>query len=197
MSINLQGMMGAGHVWHSHSSMRHFRFSLFLIPILLMACGTDPNEQPLPSPHELKEPLVKANQHLVRTESEDIATYMLRHGLEMKETGSGLRYAIDGNGKGLPAKQGKVVRLNYTLKLLNGTTCYSSKERGIMEFLVGRGGVESGLEEAILLMREGDRGRFILPSHLAHGLPGDGDCIPAKAVVVYDLQLIAVLAPEN
>ncbi len=197
MSINLQGMMGEGHVWHSHSSMRHFRFSLFLIPILLMACGTDPNEQPLPSPQALKEPLVKANQHLVRTESEDIAAYMLRHGLEMKETGSGLRYTIDGKGKGLRAEQGKVVRLHYTLRLLNGTECYSSKQRGIMEFLVGRGGVESGLEEAILLMREGDRGRFILPSHLAHGLPGDGDCIPAKAVVVYDIQLIAVLAPEN
>lgn len=162
-----------------------------------MACGTTPNEQPLPSPQELKEPLVKANQHLVRTEAEDIEAYMLRHGLEMKESGSGLRYTIDGKGKGLPAEKGKVVRLHYTLKLLNGKVCYSSKERGIMEFLVGRGGVESGLEEAILLMREGDRGRFILPSHLAHGLPGDGDCIPAKAVVVYDIQLIAVLTPQN
>lgn len=143
----------------------------------------------------MKEPLVKANQHLVRTEAEDIEAYMARYGLDLKETGSGLRYEIYEDGEGLKAEKGMVARLHYSLKLLNGTVCYTSKERGPLEFLIGRGGVESGLEEAILLMREGDRGRFILPSHLAHGLPGDGDCIPLRSVVIYDLQLIAVLEP--
>lgn len=196
MSVREQVARMMEHLWRRDSPAFHFPFSVFLFPILLLSCDTAPKDPPLPSPGSLKEPLVKANQHLVRTEADDIETYMARHGLEMLETGSGLRYLIDGEGKGLPAEKGKVVRLHYTLRLLNGTTCYSSKEKGPMEFLVGRGGVESGLEEAILLMHEGDRGRFILPSHLAHGLPGDGDCIPAKAVVVYEIQLIAVLSPE-
>lgn len=170
---------------------------LYLLTIFLFSCNSPEAERPLPSPAEMREPLVKANQHLVKTEAADIEAYMVRHGLELKETGSGLRYHIYEDGNGLKAEQGKVVRLHYTLKLLNGTVCYTSKELGPMEFLVGRGGVESGLEEAVLLMREGDRGRFILPSHLAHGLPGDGDCIPVKAVVVYDIQLIAVIDPQN
>lgn len=168
---------------------------LYLLTIFLFSCNTPETDRPLPHPSEMKEPLVKANQHLVKTEAADIEAYIARYGLEMQETGSGLRYQIYEQGKGLKAEKGTVARLHYTLKLLNGTVCYTSKERGLMEFLVGRGGVESGLEEAILLMREGDRGRFILPSHLAHGLPGDGDCIPLKAVVVYELQLIAVLDP--
>jgi len=167
----------------------------FLFSISIFSCNTPEAQKPLPHPSEMKEPLVKANQHLVKTEAADIEAYMARYGLEMQETGSGLRYQIYEQGKGLKAEKGMVARLHYTLKLLNGTVCYTSKERGLMEFLVGRGGVESGLEEAILLMREGDRGRFILPSHLAHGLPGDGDCIPLKAVVVYELQLIAVIDP--
>ncbi len=161
----------------------------------IFSCDTRPTEQPLPPPAEFREPLLEANRHLVETEAQDIEAYIARHRLELDETGSGLRYSIYEQGEGLQAKTGLVVRVQYTLKLLNGKTCYTSKDRGPMEFLVGRGGVESGLEEAILLMREGDRGRFILPSHLAHGLPGDGDCIPRKAVVVYDLKLLAVLDP--
>jgi len=171
-------------------------YTIAVSALTLAGCTPPASDRPLPDPTELREPLVRANQHLVRTEAEDIEAYVSRHALaNMTETGSGLRYVITEQGNGLQAKAGTVVRVHYTLSLLTGKVCYTSKERGVLEFIVGRGGVESGLEEALLLMREGDRGRFILPSHLAHGLPGDGDCIPRKAVVVYDLRLLAVLDP--
>ena len=178
------------------SSVAMAFISMLCSMMMLGACNTSGPDQPPISLTELKEPLVKVNQHLVRTEAEDIDAYIARHGLELKKTGSGLRYAISEKGEGLLAEKGKVARLHYTLSLLNGKTCYSSKELGLREFFVGKGGVESGLEEAVLLMGEGDRGRFILPSHLAHGLVGDGDCIPKRAVVVYDLKLVAVLDPS-
>jgi FKBP-type peptidyl-prolyl cis-trans isomerase len=108
----------------------------------------------------------------------------------MLNTGSGLRYLIYENGNGRFADTGNVVMLNYTLTLLNGDTIYTSHKNGKKEFLVGKGNVESGLEEAILLLKEGDRAKIIIPSHLAFGLPGDGDKIPAKATLVYDLELI-------
>lgn len=179
------------------SSVRGIRtVAALFVMAMFWACNNTGHEQPLLSPTELKEPLVKANQHLVRSEAEDIAAYMERYGLEMLETGSGLRYHIAEAGVGLQAGKGQVARLHYTLTLLNGKKCYSSQDRGLLEFLVGKGGVESGLEEAVLLMREGGRGKFILPSHLAHGLPGDGDCIPKKSVVVYDLKLVSVIEPS-
>lgn len=170
---------------------------LSVLTTALIACDTPAGEQPLPSPAQLKEPLVRANQHLVQTEAVDIEAYIKRHGLDVIETGSGLRYQMTETGNGLRADKGLVARLHYKVGLLNGSTCYTSRERGMLEFLVGKGGVESGLEEAVMLMREGDRGKFILPSHLAHGLPGDGECIPQKAVVVYDLKLTAVLDPSG
>ena len=159
--------------------------------VFLASCGGA--EEPLPPmpPEQYKESLVKANRHLVSTEAEDIEAYISRYGLELKATGSGLRYQIYEYGTGVKAEAGKVARIQYTLSLLNGKECYTSKNLGPMEFLIGRGGVESGLEEAILLMREGDRGRFVLPSHLARGLLGDDDCIPAKATLIYDLKLLS------
>jgi len=163
----------------------------------LMACN-GAEEQPHAVPaHQYKESLVEANKVLVRNEAEDIAAYVARHQWSLTETGSGLRYHIYETGNGMKAEAGKVARLQYALSLLNGKTCYTSKELGPMEFLIGRGGVESGLEEAILLMREGDRGRFVLPSHLAHGLLGDDDCIPAKATVVYDIKLLTIHQRPN
>jgi FKBP-type peptidyl-prolyl cis-trans isomerase len=59
-------------------------------------------------------------------------------------------------------------------------------------FLIGQGGVESGLEEGILLLQEGDKARFIMPPHLAHGLIGDRDKIPARATIIYDLELVSL-----
>jgi FKBP-type peptidyl-prolyl cis-trans isomerase len=52
--------------------------------------------------------------------------------------------------------------------------------------------VESGLEEGILLLQEGDKARFIMPPHLAHGLIGDRDKIPARATIIYDLELVSL-----
>ncbi len=62
----------------------------------------------------------KANRYLVRTEKENIANYIRRHGLDMKETGSGLRYHIYEKGTGEKVVSGKTAVLNYTLRLLTG-----------------------------------------------------------------------------
>jgi FKBP-type peptidyl-prolyl cis-trans isomerase len=78
------------------------------------------------------------------------------------------------------------------VSLLDGTECYNSDREGPKIFTIGRGGVESGLEEGILLMKEGSRAKFIMPPYLAHGLPGDGKRIPARAIIVYDVELISL-----
>ena len=162
-----------------------------------MGCNA-PQEQPKPvDPNEFKKPLIKANQDLVELEELDIENYVKRHQWKMEETGSGLRYLIYASGSGKKVEEGKVIQYNYQTELLTGKTCYSSDSLGIREFLVGRGGVESGLEEVVLYLREGDRAKIILPSHLAFGLVGDDNCIPRKAVVVYDLEVLAVLDPIN
>ncbi len=141
-------------------------------------------------PRSLKDPLIEANKHIVKTEDQHIADFVNRYGWQMNETGTGLRYQIHRPGNGMKAQQGMIAVLDYRVRLITGDVVYSSDETGYMEFVIGRGGVEAGLEEAILLMRKGDRGRFILPSYLAHGLLGDLDRIPSKATLIYEITLI-------
>jgi FKBP-type peptidyl-prolyl cis-trans isomerase len=82
--------------------------------------------------------------------------------------------------------------IDYSVSLLDGTECYSSKSTGPQEFRIGQDNVESGLHEAILLMKVGDKARFILPPHLAHGLIGDQNKIPAMSTIIYDVELKAL-----
>ena len=158
--------------------------------LLTISCNGNSQKKRNPNTKEVKEALVKVNKKLVKTEDERINDYIRRHNWKMKETGTGLRYLIYKHGDGEKAEKDKIAVLNFKVGLLTGDNLYSSDSKGLKEFQIGQGGVESGLEEGILLLRVGDRAKFIIPSHLAFGLVGDGDKIPAKATLVYDVELI-------
>ncbi len=163
--------------------------ALIVLILFLSACHNNETNTSKKADNP-KEPLIKINKKLVKSEDERIEDFLARYGWNTKETGSGLRYMIYQKGDGKAARQGQTAVLNYVITMLNGDTLYNSERDGKIAFEIGKGGVESGLEEGILLLNEGDRAKFIIPSHLAYGLVGDGNKIPAKATLVYDLELI-------
>ena len=138
------------------------------------------------------ETYIKINRSLVEKEQKKIKAYVEEHNLEMKKTGTGLWYSIEKEGDGQKVKKGQIVTIDYEVKLLDGTLCYSSENLGPKEFLVGQGGVESGLEEGILLLKPGSKALFIMPPHLAHGLVGDDDQIPARSIILYEVEVLDV-----
>lgn len=125
-------------------------------------------------------------------ETQKILDFIERHGWEMIDTGTGLKYMIYEQGSGAEVQSNDIVSIHYSVWLLTGELIYSSRDIGLKSFRVGRGGVESGLEEGILLLRVGDRARFIIPSHLAHGFLGDGAKIPKRAPILYDIELVEI-----
>ena len=137
-----------------------------------------------------KEYLERANKYLVSQEKETIDKYIENRKIDMVETGTGLRYRIVNQGDGEKIKTGDIVSLDYEVRLLNDDLLYSSDETGRKIFVSGRGGVESGLEEAVLLLHKGDEAEIIIPSHLAHGLLGDGDKIPPRTTIVYKVKVV-------
>lgn len=108
----------------------------------------------------------------------------------MEETGSGLRWMILQNGEGEKEQIDQLASLEFKVYLLSGRLIYSLEITGLKSFLIGHGGVESGLEEGILFLKLGDKARFILPSHLAFSLQGDGHMIPEKTSLLYEVKLI-------
>jgi FKBP-type peptidyl-prolyl cis-trans isomerase len=179
--------------------MNHRNLKFFLVMLLvfvasgitLMRCG-GPQKPPGTAPKDLRESLIKANKEVVRTEIEQIDDFVARYGWDMNSTSTGLRYMVYQKGTGLAGIPGKQAKLNYTLSLLTGDTVYTSKKDGPIEFPIGQGQVISGLEEAILLLRVGDRAKIIIPSHLAYGLIGDQTKIHHKASLVYDVEFVSM-----
>lgn len=165
---------------------------MLLLVSLLPACGSRENRNGISDEEyeNTRRALVGANRILVKKDQERIKSFVERMDWNMTESASGLWYQVYENGSGRAAEKGMLISLDYSLSLLDGSQCYSSDSLGIKQFVIGQGGVESGLEEGVLLLREGDRARFVMPPHLAHGLTGDGDRIPPRAIIVYDILVV-------
>jgi FKBP-type peptidyl-prolyl cis-trans isomerase FkpA len=170
-------------------------FSIIIVfqSLLINSCTNQNDKKKNLSKEEFKQyekPLQSANRYLTTLDAERIENYAKRRNWNMQVTESGLWYEIYEKGNGEKAHEGQVAVLNFKISLLDGTLCYSSDSIGSKEFSIGQGGVESGLEEGILMLRTGDKARFIMPPYKAHGLLGDMKKIPARSIIVYEIELL-------
>ena len=168
--------------------MRKLVLSFFVFFFLFTSCNNTNQSQEKEQfdQNKLKQQLEEVQKPAIVMENDIIYSYTQRHNLEMKTTGSGLRYLIiNENPKGRRAKSMDVVTVAYSISLLNGTFCY----KGIKDFKVDEDHVEKGVHEGIKLLREKEQAIFILPSHLAHGLSGDNNKIPPKAILICEVEL--------
>ncbi len=110
-----------------------------------------------------------------------------------ESTDSGLRYQIIQKGTGEQAQKNKGVSVHYKGMLVNGTVFDSSyKRKDPIDFTLGIGQVIAGWDEGIQLLKVGDKARFVIPSHLAYGSQGAGGVIPPNAILIFDVELMAV-----
>ncbi|HEX2936848.1 MAG TPA: FKBP-type peptidyl-prolyl cis-trans isomerase [Bacteroidales bacterium] len=173
--------------------MRNAILTFSFLLLLAISCGNEPREtENNKSKTDPKaERLVNINRQLVANDIEKIKGYIKRRNWNMQVTPTGLWYDISEKSTGPKATTGKKATIKYTVELLeDGTTCYSSEKTGPKTFTIGKGGIEAGLEEGILLLNEGGKAIFILPPHLAYGLLGDEKCIPARSIIIYHVELI-------
>lgn len=171
--------------------MRPFiQIFIFLTVILISCRNKDPqgNYSEKPGKGDMEE----LNRYLVQKDRERILNYIERKGLAMKESPTGLWYTVIRQGEGELLTGGQRIIIEYECYLLDGTECYSSEELGPKEIVLGRTGIEPGLYEGLLMLKPGASAIFILPPFLAHGLPGDGNKIPPRSVIVYSVNVLRV-----
>lgn len=132
------------------------------------------------------------NQEVNEREQLKIASFLdHRKDFKMSVTPSGLRYFIYKKGANTEplCKANDIAFVNLRIQVLDdGSECYKTED-GLDEIKVDHNDYESGLNEALKLMRKGDRAKLILPNHLAHGLVGDLGKIPPLSILLIDVSL--------
>jgi FKBP-type peptidyl-prolyl cis-trans isomerase FkpA len=94
-------------------------------------------------------------------------------------------------GHGAAPSASSKVSVNYTGWLVDGTKFDSSYDHGQpAEFPVN--GVIKGWTETLLTMKVGGKRKVIIPWQLAYGADGHPPTIPAKADLVFEIELLGV-----
>ncbi len=124
-------------------------------------------------------------------EIEQIEDYILENSLDMKKTKSGIHYKIESIGNGWGPVLDSDITINYTGKILNGETFWSTYDSGKALKTTLRESIRA-FGEIIPMIREGGKVKMIVPSTLAYGRDGWETKIPPNAVLIYDLELVDV-----
>ena len=100
-------------------------------------------------------------------------------------------------GSGAEAKDGDPVRVHYTGRLLkNGVQFDSSVGKDPFKFTLGKGEVIKGWDQGVVGMKVGGKRKLTIPSKLGYGDTGSPPKIPAKATLVFEVELLGVGAED-
>ncbi len=166
--------------------------SVLIFVILLSACKTPVLESIKVESDPYAEPLIEVNSYIKERNRDQIVAFIDRVGWKMTETSTGLWYMILEQGTGNGVQQDNFVVYSYQTRLLNGTYCYGADTINPKTIVIGKGNVEAGIEEGLILLNENCKARFIIPPHLAHGNFGDRDKIPGTSNLIVDIDVLMI-----
>ena len=156
--------------------------------ILLMAACQD-NKNGIAPVQEMfpdKNDLITVNRQLTDKDKDIIEAFIKRKQWKMEYSPDGYYVMIMEEGHGPQAKDGSVIEMRCTIKLLDGTVCYEHKN---ISFVVGKSVEIAGLHRAATRLRQGSKARFIFPPHLAYGLVGDRNKIGTRSTLLYEAEV--------
>ncbi len=110
---------------------------------------------------------------------------------------SGVQYKILSQGSGPKPKPTDGVSVHYRGTLIDGQEFDNSYKRGEPFRFMVSGGVIKGWTDALPLMPVGSKWRLFIPPHMAYGESGRGGLIGPNATLIFDVELLRILKPEE
>jgi FKBP-type peptidyl-prolyl cis-trans isomerase FkpA len=111
-----------------------------------------------------------------------------------EKTDSGLIYTSIKEGTGKQPQETDMVKVHYEGKLIDGKVFDSSAKRGQpAEFPLNQ--VIKCWGEGITKMKVGGKAKIVCPASLAYGDSGRPPVIPAGAALVFEVELLDIVAP--
>lgn len=145
-------------------------------------------------------------KELLVEEGATIEAYAAENGLDVEKTENGLYYVIETEGTGEAMTPGTTMYVNYAGYLMDGTlfdTSYEdiAKANNVynpqrpyepLSVNVGMGQVIPGWDEGLMLLKNGSKAKFLIPSPLAYGENGTGGGIGPNSILIFDVEVTDV-----
>jgi len=125
--------------------------------------------------------------------AQDLATLINDQGSKVLKMEEGLALSIHNQGKGLAAKTGDYLVVEYEGKLLEGKVFDKSEAGQPIVFQLGKNQVIPGWESGFTKLKKGSTATLYVPSSLGYGPRGVGAAIPPNSDLVFDIQLLDIL----
>lgn len=152
---------------------------------LLASCGGTPvTDTEKPAAPSYKENIINANKVIASSEETQIDSYLSRRGWQMTKLYGGVRYVEYLQGKGKKLDFEDHVTVTYRLEALDGKVLYNGQSDSVT---LGKHLPNEGLDYALMQLHRGSKAIVIVPSSMGYGVRGDGDRVPARTVLIYDL----------
>lgn len=150
--------------------------------------------------------LEEAMNEVKTAEVTEANKYIADNKLVVTTTASGLRYIITQPSLKRKPLVGDTLLVNYTGMNLNGKVFDSSiqadaQKAGLnqpdrkyepLTVIVGTTPIIKGWDEGLLLLGEGAKAKFIIPSSLGYGAEGAGSDIAPYSTLVFDVELVKI-----
>ena len=107
-------------------------------------------------------------------------------------TASGLQYKVITEGSGKSPKEGDTISVKYKGTTIDGNTFDQQTEP--VDFPLAN--MIPGWVEGLQLMKSGAHYEFYIPANLGYGEAGAGEVIKPNSVLIFDVELVDVKAPE-
>lgn len=120
-----------------------------------------------------------------------ILDYLAENNLSAEKTAEGVYYIIEVEGTGAHPTITDQVEVNYEGYLIDGSIFDSSYDRG-QSITFPLMGVILGWQYGIPKLKEGGKGKLLIPSQLAYGATPPSSSIPKNAVLIFDVELIDI-----
>lgn len=132
--------------------------------------------------------------------------YIADHKLNVTTTSSGLKYVITQPSVKHKPLVGDTLLVNYTGSTIDGKVFDSSIQAEAqkaalqqgdrnyepLQVIVGKGHVIKGWDEGLLLLNEGSKAEFIIPSDLGYGAEGSGPDIGPYSTLIFNIELVKI-----
>ncbi len=123
--------------------------------------------------------------------------FIISQNIKAEKTPEGVFFSVHTEGVGKEPQKGDFVKIRYVGKLLSGKIFDQSPKNEPFAFKIGEKQAIEGWEIAIPKLHVGSKVTLYVPAKFAYGDMGIGDVIPPNSPLMYEIELIDILSPDQ